>query len=138
VLDSAGNPERETPQESSVFNVGPTEILVILLIALLVFGPKRLPEVGRTVGKGLREFRRATNEIRGDIESTLDDDEPAPPSTNGPAASTAPPSVAGETGPQASVTPEAGPPAEVTASDSPDAQPATADAPNPDGATSVA
>jgi sec-independent protein translocase protein TatA len=61
-----------------VFNVGPTEILVVLLIALIVFGPKRLPEVGRTVGKGLREFRRATQEIRGDIEAGLDDDEPPP------------------------------------------------------------
>ena len=52
-------------------------MLVVLLIALIVFGPKRLPEVGRTVGKGLREFRRATDEIRGEIQSTMQDDEPA-------------------------------------------------------------
>ena len=38
-------------------NIGPMEILVVLIIALVVFGPKRLPELGRSVGKGIREFR---------------------------------------------------------------------------------
>jgi len=38
-------------------NVGPLELLVVGIIALLVLGPKRLPEVGRSLGKGLREFR---------------------------------------------------------------------------------
>lgn len=38
-------------------NVGPLEILVVLIIALIVFGPKRLPELGRSLGKGIREFR---------------------------------------------------------------------------------
>ena len=38
-------------------NIGPLEIIVILIIALVVFGPKRLPELGRSMGKGIREFR---------------------------------------------------------------------------------
>ena len=38
-------------------NVGPLELIVILVIALIVLGPKKLPEVGRSIGKGMREFR---------------------------------------------------------------------------------
>jgi len=63
-----------------LFNIGPTELLVILVIALLVFGPKRLPEIGRTIGKSMREFRRASEEIRDEFRFDLDaEDEPAPP-----------------------------------------------------------
>ncbi|MFQ5987347.1 MAG: twin-arginine translocase TatA/TatE family subunit [Dehalococcoidia bacterium] len=43
--------------------IGPMELLLILVIALVVFGPKKLPEIGRALGKGLREFRRATSEL---------------------------------------------------------------------------
>lgn len=49
-------------------NVGGTEIVILLVIVLLVFGAHRLPEAGRSVGKGLREFRRALNEARDAIE----------------------------------------------------------------------
>jgi sec-independent protein translocase protein TatA len=38
-------------------NVGPFELAIVLIIALVVFGPKRLPELGRSLGKGIREFR---------------------------------------------------------------------------------
>jgi sec-independent protein translocase protein TatA len=38
-------------------NIGPMEIALVLVIALVVFGPKRLPELGRSVGKGIREFK---------------------------------------------------------------------------------
>ena len=38
-------------------NIGPLEIVVILIIALIVFGPKRLPELGKSMGKGIREFK---------------------------------------------------------------------------------
>jgi len=41
-----------------MFNVGPTELMVILILALILFGPKKLPEIGRSLGKGLSEFRR--------------------------------------------------------------------------------
>jgi TatA/E family protein of Tat protein translocase len=60
-----------------MFNVGPAELILILLVALLVVGPKRLPEVGRSIGKALREFRRTTEEVRSTFEASLDD-EPSP------------------------------------------------------------
>ena len=47
-----------------MFNIGPEEVLLILVIALLVFGPQRLPEIARSIGRGLREFRRASDEAR--------------------------------------------------------------------------
>lgn len=50
-------------------NIGPLEIAIVLIIALLVFGPKRLPELGKSVGKGIREFK-------GSISG--EDDEPKP------------------------------------------------------------
>ena len=40
-----------------MFGIGGSEIIVILIVALLVFGPKRLPEIGRSLGKGMREFK---------------------------------------------------------------------------------
>ena len=52
-------------------NVGPLELIVVLIIALIVLGPKRLPEVGRSVGKGMREFK--------DAISGEDKDEAEPP-----------------------------------------------------------
>ena len=75
------------------------EILFILVLALLIFGPKKLPEIGRTLGRGLGEFRRATN----DLKRTFDADiralenevkeppakvEPAVPPAAGPPANT--------------------------------------------------
>ena len=65
--------------------LGPAEVLVILVVALLVFGPKRLPDVGRQVGRGLRELRKVQDTVRDEINSVLhhEDDEPtyavAPP-----------------------------------------------------------
>jgi sec-independent protein translocase protein TatB len=47
---------------------------VILLVALLIVGPKRLPEVGRSVGRALREIRRQTDEVRSSFEATIDPD----------------------------------------------------------------
>lgn len=55
-------------------NIGFGEILVILLIGLIIFGPRRLPEMGRTVGKSLRDFRRAAEDLKAEIESDADDD----------------------------------------------------------------
>jgi Tat protein translocase TatB subunit len=65
-----------------MFNIGPLELMVILIVALVVVGPKRLPEVGKTIGKSLREFRRATDEVKQSFDFNLDDDfEPDPPAT---------------------------------------------------------
>ena len=57
------------------FNVGPGELVVVLIIALIVLGPKRLPEVGRSIGHGMREF---TDSLSGDSRRDDDDDEYAP------------------------------------------------------------
>ena len=43
--------------------ISPIHILLLLIVALLVFGPRRLPEIGQGIGKGIREFRRAMNSI---------------------------------------------------------------------------
>ena len=48
------------------------EILVIFVVALLVFGPKKLPELGKSLGKGLSEFRRASAELRGSLEREME------------------------------------------------------------------
>src|SRR5256885_11230332 len=61
-----------------MFGIGPPELLVILLIALVVVGPQRLPEVGKAVGKAMREFRKAQDELRGAINFDFDD-EPVTP-----------------------------------------------------------
>lgn len=58
-----------------MFNIGPGELILILLLALIVFGPARLPEVGRTIGRSLREFRRASSDIRDEIQRTIEDDD---------------------------------------------------------------
>lgn len=57
-------------------NIGPTELILILVIALIVFGPKRLPEIGRTIGKTMREFRRASQEIRDEFQVSFEDEPP--------------------------------------------------------------
>jgi TatA/E family protein of Tat protein translocase len=52
-------------------SIGFPELLVILTIALLIFGPKKLPEVGRSIGKALREFRKTSDEIKEKIEEEI-------------------------------------------------------------------
>jgi sec-independent protein translocase protein TatA len=53
-------------------SIGPTELILIFVIALLVFGPKKLPEIGRSVGKALREFKKTSEEIKSRIEEEID------------------------------------------------------------------
>jgi TatA/E family protein of Tat protein translocase len=60
-----------------MFNIGPLELMVILLLALVVVGPSKLPEVGRSIGRALREFRNIQDEMRDTINFNLD--EPARP-----------------------------------------------------------
>jgi len=55
-----------------MFGIGLPELGLILIIALVVFGPKKLPEIGRAMGKSLNEFRRATDEIKKDIHGKSD------------------------------------------------------------------
>jgi sec-independent protein translocase protein TatA len=71
-----------------MLNIGPLELMVILVIALLVVGPHRLPEVGRSIGRGIREFRKAQDEVQKTIQSALN--EPASTARSVPRADEAP------------------------------------------------
>jgi len=83
-----------------LFNIGPTELIVILLIALIVFGPKRLPEIGKTLGRSLQEFRRASNDLREELQRGINEEpsagDSAPPGTPG----SAKPGSASESAPE--------------------------------------
>jgi len=56
---------------SGMLDIGFQELLVLMVIALLVFGPDKLPELGRRLGRAMREFRRASDEFRSTIETNL-------------------------------------------------------------------
>jgi sec-independent protein translocase protein TatA len=75
-----------------VENIGFSEIMLILVVVLLLFGAKRLPEVGSSIGKGIREFKRSLSDIQETISSNPDersrasrqpDDPTVSPSTQG-------------------------------------------------------
>ena len=73
-------------------SLGLPEILFILAVALIIFGPRRLPEIGRTIGKALGEFRRATTDLKRSIDTEVTLEEvrqkpaPGPPPAAGPSA----------------------------------------------------
>ena len=56
-------------------SIGPFEIMMVGVIALIVFGPNRLPEIARSIGKTIAEFRRQANDIRSEFQSGFDEDE---------------------------------------------------------------
>jgi len=57
-----------------MLNIGPQELLIILIIALIVVGPQRLPTLGRSIGRGLRELRKTQDEFKRTIRGTLDEE----------------------------------------------------------------
>jgi TatA/E family protein of Tat protein translocase len=57
----------------NVFGMGTPEILVIMVVALIIFGPGKLPEIGAQVGKAVRDFRRATSDLTSEFQSSIDD-----------------------------------------------------------------
>ena len=59
-------------------NIGPLEIVIILIIALIVFGPRRLPELGRSMGKGIREFKNSLTSDKDDDDDDVREIESAP------------------------------------------------------------
>jgi sec-independent protein translocase protein TatA len=74
----------------------PFWLIILLAVVLIIFGPGKLPELGGAVGRGIREFRKASTEIRDEVTSSVSDKEPAgtPPAAATPAAATTPNSAA--------------------------------------------
>ncbi|MBI3454844.1 MAG: twin-arginine translocase TatA/TatE family subunit [Candidatus Rokubacteria bacterium] len=107
-----------------MLDIGFQELLVIMVLALLVFGPDKLPELGRRLGRAMREFRRASDEFRSTIETNLNlnaiDDPVLPPPAREPA---------GVTGEVPAATPSVEAPSEAAVI----AGAANAGAPPPDG-----
>jgi sec-independent protein translocase protein TatA len=68
-----------------MFDIGLQELVLIFVIALLVFGPKNLPQLGRSLGRAMREFRKASDEFKSTIETNLQMNEIDPPPTLQPA-----------------------------------------------------
>ncbi len=58
-----------------MFGLGVPELVIILIIALVIFGPRKLPEIGQALGKGIREFKKSTSEIESQVKQ--DFSEPA-------------------------------------------------------------
>jgi len=52
-----------------MFNIGTSELILILVLALVIFGPKKLPEIGRAIGSGLKEFRKSASDLQKSIDS---------------------------------------------------------------------
>lgn len=57
-----------------ISKIGSTELLLILVVALLVFGPSKLPQIGSAIGKGIRELKKASRDITEQMEAALEDE----------------------------------------------------------------
>jgi len=98
-----------------MFGIGFQEMLIILVVVLIFFGPKRLPDLAKSLGKGIAEFKKASEEVRKGIEDAVKEESvdgmPKPPedlSSYGKAPGSGP-------APEVPVTPEPAPPADVPA-----------------------
>lgn len=61
-------PEKKINRGGYMFNIGVPELILILVIGLVIFGPKKLPEIGRSVGMGLKEFKKAVDDVKRTID----------------------------------------------------------------------
>ena len=94
-------------------SIGMPELIIILVIALIIFGPRKLPELGRSLGKSINEFKKASNELRSTLEDEIRVEEQkdrmsataaaAPPAAAPPAAT--PPPAEAETVSRSPITP---------------------------------
>ena len=71
-------------------SIGMPELIIIFVIALIIFGPRKLPELGRSLGKSLAEFKKASNELRNTLEEEIRIEEQKDTSAKQPAAPPAP------------------------------------------------
>ncbi|MDP9375541.1 MAG: twin-arginine translocase TatA/TatE family subunit, partial [Chloroflexota bacterium] len=63
----------------NVFGVGPLELMVLMIAALIIFGPQKLPEIGAQIGKAIRDFRQMSQDVTGEFNRTMTLDAPPPP-----------------------------------------------------------
>lgn len=100
-----------------MFDIGLQELALIFVIALLVFGPKNLPQLGRSLGRAMREFRRASDEFRSTIETNLKINEldplPEPAPVTSPPEATPEPVATAEALPESVLNPYDAPPVPV-------------------------
>ena len=71
-------------------NIGAPELIIILVIALLILGPGKLPEVGASIGKSIREFRKASTDVQDAVKVNVDTSPLPTPVSSAPVASAAP------------------------------------------------
>jgi sec-independent protein translocase protein TatA len=69
-------------------NIGPGELILILVIVLVIFGPGKLPDIGSAIGRGVREFRKASNDLEDSIRGETKKPAAAPPPAAPPPAPT--------------------------------------------------
>ena len=62
-----------------LFNLGGGEIILILALILILFGAKKLPELAKGLGQGIKEFKKATKEVTDEVSNAMDDNTPPPP-----------------------------------------------------------
>jgi sec-independent protein translocase protein TatB len=113
-----------------MFGLGFGEILIIAVIALLLLGPERLPDAAKTLGKGLREIRRATEDLKDQVEQeiSLDPKRPPKPALVPPVAARP---VPGPAGPPPAATATNVPGLEAALADPAEAPPSPPEAPPP-------
>jgi sec-independent protein translocase protein TatA len=62
-----------------IFNLGGGEVFVILAVVLILFGAKKIPELAKGMGQGIKEFKKATREVSDEIHNSMSDNPPPPP-----------------------------------------------------------
>lgn len=73
-----GKSRKNQKGTDDMFGLGPTELIIILVIALVIFGPSRLPKVGQSVGQALRAFRDSTDKVQQEVTKSLEESASTP------------------------------------------------------------